>query len=191
MYDAAQREALIEIAERAIRHATTTGEVPEVDPSTLGAWAEEPRATFVTVYLDGKLHGCIGTLTPRRPLAEDIANNACRAALEDPRFPPLRNDQVDATHVHLAVLGPLVAMVIADEEDLINKLRVGRDGLLIDDGDRHRATFLPAVWKKVRDPGDFLLFLKRKAGLRPNEWPESMKAFRYEVEEFDRETLTD
>lgn len=186
-YDNEQRKTLIELAERSIRYAVSTGEPPFVDPSVLGGWAEQQRATFVTVYLGGGLQGCIGTMQPRRPLAQDIVSNAWRASMHDPRFSAVRPDQIDGVSVHIAVLGPLAKMEIANEADLLRQLRPGTDGLLIDDG-IHRATFLPAVWQKVKSPEQFLLFLKRKAGLATG-WPPAIQAFRYEVEEFNRETL--
>ena len=44
---------------------------------------KEKRATFVTLTIGGRLRGCIGMLEACRPLAEDVAANACAAAFED------------------------------------------------------------------------------------------------------------
>ena len=64
-------------------------------PPTPAAGAlAEPGATFVTLTRDGKLRGCIGSLEAWRPLAEDVRANARAAAFRDPRFPPLRPDEV-------------------------------------------------------------------------------------------------
>ena len=151
-------------------------------------WAATPRATFVTVYVEGQLNGCIGSLEPRRPLVADISHNAYHAAFEDPRFARVSAVDVDNVSVHLAILGPLQEMEIAEEGELLQKMRVGTDGIVLDDGAR-RATFLPAVWEKIPDPAMFIAQLKRKGRFGADEWPASMHVYRFEVEEFDRGDL--
>ena len=49
----------------------------------------EPRASFVTLTIDGELRGCCGTLEPVRPLLLDVWGNAQASAFHDLRFPPL------------------------------------------------------------------------------------------------------
>ncbi len=182
-----QRERLIEIAERAIRDGALGGRA-ELDLSTLPAWAAEPAATFVTVYLDGELNGCIGTLEPRRALAADIANNAQRAAFGDPRFPEITVKDLDRVSVHIAILGELIPVEAPTEHALIEQMRPGVDGIVLEAGTR-RGTFLPAVWEGLPDPAEFLAHLKQKARLQPDEWPEDLEVYRFEVEDFDRDSI--
>jgi AmmeMemoRadiSam system protein A len=59
----------------------------------------------VSLHEDGRLRGCIGTIAPTRPsLAEEIAHNAVAAATEDPRFPPLRAEELDRLEIKVDVL---------------------------------------------------------------------------------------
>ena len=60
---------------------------------------------FVSLHEDGMLRGCIGTIAPTRStLAEEIAHNAIAAATEDPRFPPVRPEELDSLEVKVDVL---------------------------------------------------------------------------------------
>ena len=69
-------------------------------------------------------------------------------------------------------------MNVHSEADLLAQLRPGVDGLILEDGP-HRATFLPDVWSELPSPGDFVLHLKRKAGMRDHYWSPSLRAQRY------------
>jgi len=63
-------------------------------------------ATFVTLRSDGDLRGCIGTVDAWRPLADDVRANAVAAAFRDPRFPPLRRDELVQVTIEVSVLNP-------------------------------------------------------------------------------------
>ena len=76
---------LLPIARAAI--AGQLGKAHSADESA--AWLREPGATFITLNLDRKLRGCIGSLRAHRPLLDDIKANALAAAFKDPRFKPL------------------------------------------------------------------------------------------------------
>ena len=68
----------------------------------------------------------------------------------------------------------------SDEADFMAQLRPGVDGIVFQYG-RHRSTFLPQVWESLPDPNLFMQQLKRKAGLPPNFWHETVSISRYEV----------
>ena len=63
-------------------------------------------ATFVTLTQRGQLRGCIGSLEAWRPLLADVQENACNAAFRDPRFEPLRADELPVTRVEVSLLTP-------------------------------------------------------------------------------------
>lgn len=189
-YDDDMRRRLIELAEESIRYGVAHGRKPHVDLSSLGDWAAVPRATFVTVYLDGRLNGCIGMLAARRAVVEDIVSNAYGAAFEDPRFRPITEDDLPDVSVHIAILGELSPIDVHSDAELIEEMRPGIDGVVLDDG-RRRGTFLPAVWEKLPDRVAFLNHLKLKAGMAPGEWPSGLAVYRFEVEEFDRDALAE
>ena len=122
-------------------------------------------------------------LQPIRPLVEDIAQNAWSAAFRDPRFPPLRADEVDDLVLHISILGEPEAMAFTSEQNLIEQIRPGVDGLILEDG-QNRGTFLPSVWESLPDAADFFRHLKVKAGLAQNYWSGTLSVQRYTVEEF-------
>lgn len=147
-------------------------------------------AAFVTLDKDDKLRGCIGSITPHRALLSDVAENACKAAFQDPRFPPLTKDEIAGSHIsmHISVLGPQMPMTFTSEEDLVRQLRPKRDGLVLQDQSR-RGVFLPVVWDQIPDPRAFLNHLKRKAGLPETHWSDTIQVWRYVTEGVSSEDL--
>jgi AmmeMemoRadiSam system protein A len=152
----------------------------------LEPWLEKQAATFVTLRKAGELRGCIGTLTPRRSLFEDVRENARSAAFNDPRFPELTVDELEEIEIDVSLLSPVEPIDFDSEEDLLEQLRPGVDGLVLEEG-FHRGTFLPQVWDQLPKPRDFLRHLKRKAGLEKDFWSEDVKVSRYTVEEWGEE----
>ncbi len=142
-----------------------------------------PGATFVTLTQNGQLRGCIGSLEAYRPLATDVAENAVAAALRDPRFPPLTNEELDHTQVEVSLLEASETIEFVDEVDAIACLRPGIDGVILTHGSR-RATFLPQVWESLPDPQRFMTRLKLKAGLPVNFWDEEITLARYGVQKW-------
>lgn len=137
-----------------------------------------PGAAFVTLRQDDELRGCIGSAEAWRPLIEDVAENARAAASRDPRFPPVGRGEIDRIALSVSVLSAPVPLPAAREGDLLDALRPGDDGLILEDGSR-RALFLPAVWEMLPDPRDFLAHLKRKAGLPPDHWSSTLRFHRF------------
>jgi AmmeMemoRadiSam system protein A len=178
-----ERSLLLRVAHASIEHVLRTGRPLDVDVAAFPPALRELRATFVTLRsASGALRGCIGEFEPRRALVASVADRARAAAFEDPRFPPLRPDELDAVESHISVLLPLTPIDARSEAELIAQIRPGVDGVLIDDG-FHRATFLPAVWESLPEPRDFLRALRHKAGLPESSWPAPLRAWRYAVEE--------
>lgn len=173
-----ERQRLVNLAREAIRHGVRHGAPPRIDLESLPPALQQPRATFVTLEENGQLRGCIGSLEPRRPLAEDVVYNAFAAAFGDPRFLPVREDEVDRLKIHVSVLSPLEEIKADSEAELLAKIRPGVDGLVIEEGDL-RGTFLPAVWQSLPDKKEFLRQLKVKAGLPPDYWSDTLKIYRY------------
>lgn len=181
--DEAARRTLLDTAAASIRAGLDRGTplLPDVERHVQALRAD--GASFVTLRRGGELRGCIGTLEPRRPLVEDVADNAYAAAFRDPRFPPLEPGEIDGLDVHVSVIGPCEAIDCRNETDLLRELRPGIDGLVIEDAGR-RATFLPSVWDGLPRPRDFLEQLRRKAGLPPGHWSPTFRAWRYTTESF-------
>lgn len=185
LYEAAEEKKapgiLLALARHAIERQLSDGQPPLDLP--LLPQLQEKGASFVTLHKDGQLRGCIGSPIAWRPLAEDVADNAVRAAFSDPRFPPVGADEMFRVKLSLSLLTPPEPMRFTGEEDLLNQLRPGIDGLIIEDQGRH-ALFLPAVWSQLPDPRTFLAHLKHKAGLPVDHWSEGFRASRFTADEY-------
>jgi AmmeMemoRadiSam system protein A len=144
------------------------------------AWLSKPAATFVTLTRTGALRGCIGSLEAKRPLVEDVQQNALAAAFRDPRFKPLTAAEWNDTWVEVSLLSALQPIALESEQAVLQSLRPGIDGLLLEFG-HHRGTFLPQVWETLPTPEEFLMNLRRKAGLPPDFWEPGLKLSRYTV----------
>lgn len=168
---------LLETAARSLE-AAFEGAGGDPDSGSAPAWLRQPGASFVTLERGGVLRGCMGSIEPRASLFEDLWENARAAAFRDPRFLPLARRELDGLELAVSVLGPREKLRPACLEELCAILRPGRDGLLVAEGGR-RATFLPAVWKQLPDPEQFVQGLWRKAGLAPGHWSEALALERY------------
>lgn len=177
------RETLLAVARDSIRHGLEHGSAATVDPAGYGEALRAVRASFVTLHLDGRLRGCIGSIEARRALVSDVAENAYAAAFRDPRFAPLTGDEYPRVQISVSVLSPLSPIAFASEEELIGRLRPGVDGLVLE-AEGHRGTFLPAVWESLPEPRRFLAELKRKAGLPADYWSDAVRVSRYTTESF-------
>ena len=144
------------------------------------AFLQRPGATFITLKNNGQLRGCIGSLNVHRSLLDDVRTNARAAAFKDPRFGPLRFEELDSIRIEVSLLSALQPMVYTDETDALSQLRPGIDGLVLECGDK-RATFLPQVWEIQPEPRAFLGELKRKAGLAADFWDAGLRLSRYTV----------
>ncbi len=183
MLDQTRRRDLLQIAVAAIEQGLGGGRPQPVDRGGLAPELATWRASFVTLERGGTLRGCIGSLTAGGPLADDVARNGWNAAFADPRFSPLQRHEMAALEIHVSVLTPAVPFPVRDQDDLLARLRPGVDGLIMTDG-RARATFLPAVWEDLPEPRAFLDALRRKAGLAPGHWSDTLTFERYAAESF-------
>ncbi|QKK11749.1 MAG: AmmeMemoRadiSam system protein A [Pseudomonadota bacterium] len=181
-YTGEERDLLLKTAGDSIDHGLLHGCALKVDASDYPEALRDQRATFVTLTINKQLRGCIGVLEARMPLIVDVANNAYSAAFSDPRFPPLGKLERGRLEIKISILTPPEALAFDSEEDLIEKLRPGVDGLILEEGS-HRGTFLPAVWESLPDRREFLSHLKQKAGLAPNYWSDRMQVQRYRAVE--------
>jgi AmmeMemoRadiSam system protein A len=180
---APQRATLMAVARRAIEHGLQHGTQWIVTPSEFHRDLKAVRASFVTLQKHGQLRGCIGHLEAVQPLVVDVAENAYAAAFRDPRFPPLTQAEWPEVDLHLSLLTAPERIDFDDERALLAQLRPGEDGLILQDGP-NRGTFLPSVWESLPEPEDFLLHLKRKAGLAANHWSDTIECYRYRTESF-------
>jgi len=172
---------LLDIARQSIASGLQTGQPLAVDIDAYPPTLAKRRATFVTLHRASELRGCLGGLVANRPLVADVAHSAFGAAFRDRRFPPVEADELDELEIHISILSPLEPLSVPNEESLLDTIRPGVDGLVVQDGAR-QGTFLPTVWESLPEPSAFWRELKRKAELPLDSWSSRWEIFRYTVE---------
>jgi AmmeMemoRadiSam system protein A len=177
------KKILHDIAYRSIEQGLSSSHPLTVDLSDYDESLCEKKATFVTLKIHDQLRGCIGILEPLRPLVEDVAYNAFAAAYKDSRFNPVNRDEIPSLSIHISILNTPEAVQFDSEQDMLQQLEPGKDGIILIAGFR-KATFLPSVWESVKSKTEFIEHLKQKAGLDKHYWNQNIKILRYGVDEF-------
>jgi AmmeMemoRadiSam system protein A len=155
-----QRE-LLRIARATLREYLTTGFMPPGAPHRKSLLL--PRGAFVTLHVRGELRGCIGRFDPDTPLYLAVEQLAVAAATRDPRFDPLRAEELPDVRVEISLLSPLIDGKPEDVE-------LGKHGLVITRGVR-RGLLLPQVALEHNFTREqFLDETCAKAGLPPGAW---------------------
>ena len=175
MLDAQDQQRLLRHARRAI--AARLEERP-LEPLGFPGVLAEPAAAFVTIRLEGRLRGCIGSVEDDEPLAEVVERCAADAATRDPRFPPLPLSDLPAARLEISVLTPFRRVADPAETE------VGRHGVMVEQGP-HRALLLPQVaeeWSWDRDT--FLSQTCVKAGLPADAWRTGAAVHTFEAQVF-------
>jgi uncharacterized protein len=179
-----EQQTLLRLAREAMECGVRGKKLPPLNESSLSAHLRKQGASFITLTIRGQLRGCIGALEAHQPLAIDVREHAIAAALEDPRFPPVREDELNRIQIEVSRLTRPVPLEYQDAADLLSRLRPHVDGVILRDGIR-RATFLPQVWEKIPDPAEFMDNLCYKMGVNDNAWRiKHLDVLVYQVEEF-------
>ena len=106
-----EQRTLLKIARDSLREFVESGERIALDAYGLTPALREAHGAFVTLRRGGRLRGCIGYITGRRPLAEAVIDNALNAAFRDSRFPPVEADEVADLRIEISVMTPLLRIV--------------------------------------------------------------------------------
>jgi AmmeMemoRadiSam system protein A len=180
-----EQKTLLRLAREALECGVRGEALPALELACLPASLREPGSSFITLTVYGQLRGCIGSLDAYQSLAEDVREHAVAAALKDPRFPPVREEELIGIRIEVSRLTRPVPLEYDDATDLLSRLRPHVDGVILRESTHHRATFLPQVWEKIPDPAEFLCNLCYKMGMAPDAWRHKhFEAFTYQVEEF-------
>jgi AmmeMemoRadiSam system protein A len=127
----------------------------------------EKKSCFVTLTKNGELRGCIGSLTPTKPLWKEVIENSINAAFNDFRFFPLSKEEFSKINIEISILSNLEKIEYISLEDLFKKIK--NKGVFIRYGS-FSATYLPQVWDEIKEPSTFLSSLCKKAGLSFDFW---------------------
>jgi AmmeMemoRadiSam system protein B/AmmeMemoRadiSam system protein A len=170
---------LIDLARRSIVFGLDTGRPVHVTTdANLPPLLAAPGAAFVTLRRGGDLRGCIGSVLAARPLITDVVEHAFNSAFRDWRFPRLGWLELAGLSLSVSVLTPPTPIQFDGEAALLEQLRPGADGLVIEDLGC-RSLFLPSVWEEIPDKRHFLMALKMKAGLGADHFSASFRAQRF------------
>lgn len=146
---------------------------------------QERAGAFVTLRNHSELRGCIGYIEPKLSLVQTVEEVAAKAALEDPRFHPLTDEELNFVDIEISVLSPL------QKVNNVEDIEVGKHGLVVDAGFT-RGLLLPQVAEENQwDRETFIRHTAMKAGLVPEAWNHpSVQLFSFTVEKFSESDLT-
>jgi len=179
---------LVKTARRAVTGFLSNGNRIKLEPDLEEKFSFN-SGVFVTLNNPDGLRGCIGFPMPEKKLAHAIVDGAIAAATEDPRFPSVKTNELNDIVFEVTVLTPPIVVDVSDPMEYLEKIKVGRDGLII----RHSFSsglLLPQVPVEYGwNVEEFLQHTCEKAGLSRDTWKnESVKIEKFEGIIFKEET---
>ncbi len=177
----------VKLARRAIDSETRDLDIETFDVPD-GFRAKSGAFVTLKTFPGEELRGCIGYPEPIFPLAEAILR-AAQGACHDPRFHPLRPEELDEVVVEVSVLTPPEELVVERRQDMPDRIVIGRDGLIVERGP-YRGLLLPQVPEEWGwDASTFLGQACVKAGLTPDMWLDRRtKILTFQAEVFHEES---
>lgn len=159
----AGEDAWVRLARLALETYVRTGRMLDALPGGLPEQlVRQAAGAFVSLHRDGRLRGCIGTISPvEKTLALEIVRNAVSAGTRDPRFPPVRSDELDELEYSVDVLGK------PEPVDSSAELDPNQYGVIVSSGHR-RGLLLPAL-DGVDTVEEQLAIARKKGGIREGE----------------------
>ena len=155
-------------------------------PDDIAKKYNEKAGVFVTLNSFRKqveeLRGCIGFPMPERVLCDAVVNAAIESATSDPRFQPVKKDELDEIAIEISVLTSPEIIKVENPKQYKDKIKVGRDGLIV-----HwrygSGLLLPQVPVEYKwDEERFLCETCTKAGAMPDAWLyDDTKVYRFEA----------
>ena len=170
--------AIPALARLTVETFISTGET--IEPSeNLPTDLKTRAACFVSLKTrDGELRGCIGTVEPDKDtLAEEIITNAISAATQDPRFSPVRTDELGNLKYSVDVLS---APELCRLEDLDPKTF----GVIVEVEEGFRRGLLLPNLPGIEDARMQVEIAARKAGIRPDE---PVRLFRFRADRYSED----
>ena len=182
------KEYLLKIARRAMQRYFQDEGVFQVEKDELPQSLKEKKGTFVTLWKNNELRGCIGDLESEKPIYQSVIDNCLASALLDSRFTALKGDELNDIKIEISILSELKKLPnFTDYDSFLKYLNKYKPGLLIKKG-AHQATFLPQVWEDLSSAELFISHLCEKAGLEKDEWKRmDLEIYQYSAEVFKEE----
>jgi len=170
------RWILLKAARESIRSVFGDSDIPEPDYEKYPL-LKTHKGAFVTLTINCELRGCIGYIIAQQPLFEVVCEAAKQAAFSDPRFPSLKEKELDSIQIEVSVLSDFTPIKSYEE------IEIGKHGLLLEEGGRGLLLPQVAVEHKMNRE-EFLSAVCRKAGLYSEYWKErqlNIKVFTAEI----------
>ncbi|MBO7422687.1 MAG: AmmeMemoRadiSam system protein A, partial [Oscillospiraceae bacterium] len=157
-----KEDAYVRLARASISSWVREKKRPVLPEDLPGEMLKDRAGVFVSLHKDGRLRGCIGTIqATRKNIAEEIVENGISAATKDPRFSPVRPDELDALEISVDILGEPERISSKEELD------VKRYGVIVSKGFR-RGLLLPNL-DGIDSVDEQVAIALRKAGLSERE----------------------
>jgi AmmeMemoRadiSam system protein A len=156
------QRTLLTLARETIETYVRTRKMPEVEMDA--PELQQKAGAFVTIKTHGRLRGCIGHIRGIKPLYRTVIEMAVAASTQDPRFPAMREDELQDMHLEISVMTPLQRVENPE------KIQVGTHGILMQHGFRSGLLLPQVATEHHWDRETFLEHTCLKAGLSPNDW---------------------
>jgi len=186
MFNDVEKQYILKLAHQSIEWYFLNNELMEIEENdVISDRLKEKLSCFVTLTLDEALRGCVGHIEATTALYLDIVKSAVGAAFNDNRFCALSRLEFEKIKIEVSVLSTPVKLKYSSVDELLKKIRVGVDGVVIQKGELG-ATYLPQVWNDFEGVEKFLGSLCLKAGMGEFEWKEkdvSISVYQVEVVE--------
>ena len=166
--------------------------MPKIDRPSLPPSLIRPRGAFVTILKDGRLRRCAGFAAPGKPLYQAVIEGSLNASAADPRYKPIRPDELGQCIFSISVLSNPKPIYYNSPSDLLKSLRPNVDGVVVGIPVRSgkqvsvsTAVYLPVMWNDIPEPEKFMDSLCREAGLPADTWRRSQaKILTFQCEDF-------
>lgn len=170
------RLILLKAARESIRSVFGEADIPSPDLENLKE-LNTHKGAFVTLTINGELRGCIGYVIAHKPLFNVVCEAARQAAFSDPRFPALKENELESVQVEISVLSDFTVI------NNYGEIEIGKHGLLLEEGGRGLLLPQVAIEHKMNRE-EFLSAVCRKAGLYSEYWKErqlNLKVFTADI----------
>lgn len=180
-----EKHSLIHLARDAIFHQLKLSDDDKSMLNPIPEFLKVKCGAFVSLYVENKLRGCIGTFSEEETLFSNVRRMAKSAAAHDSRFAPVTSEETGDLKIEISVLFPRKLVTGPDE------IEIGRHGIFIEQGS-YRGTLLPQVALNQNWTAEEFLghCAQHKAGIGWDGW-KSAQVYTYEALVFDSDTDSD
>lgn len=156
-------DTLTALARATVEEYVKNGVMVSLSPECLSEYRDKRAGAFVTLYMNGKLRGCIGTILPVQDnLITEIINNSISSCSRDPRFYPVKPDELQYIKYSVSVLMP------PEPIDSIDKLDPQRYGVIVSGTNNRRGLLLPRL-ESINTVEEQVFHAMAKGGIRQGE----------------------